>query len=103
MMKNPKKPAKPNPDDVEKFIGSAKTAAADAAPSRALNRKKKGIPAEGVFRATIDLPVSVHDALKLRSVQERPRKTMRDLILHAVEHTYGIKPKTSRRARGQTK
>ena len=59
--------------NVEEFIGGAKTAA--AAPAKGKARKKKGLPAEGVVRATYDLPASVHEALKIRAVQESSTRT----------------------------
>ena len=95
MKKTPPKPKAPSPADVEKFIGGAKTAVADSAPAR--GRKKKGLPAEGVVRATIDLPLSVHEELKIRGIQEKPRKTMKELVLAALEKTYGIKSKAPKR------
>ena len=64
--------------NVEEFIGGAKTAAVDAAPANGKARKKKGLPAEGVVRATYDLPASVHEALKIRAVQEK--RSMRELF-----------------------
>lgn len=94
-MKSPPKPKKPNPADVEDFIGGAKTAVADSAPAKA--RKKKGLPAEGVVRATFDFPISVHEALRIRGIQARPRRSMRELVLAALEQTYGIKPTSSKR------
>ena len=81
--------------NVAEFIGGAKTAAADAAQAKGKARKKKGLPAEGVVRATYDLPASVHEALKIRAVQEK--HSMRDLLLQAVEETFGIRAKAPRK------
>ena len=93
MMKEPQRLPKAGLN-VEEFIGGAKTAAA-AAPAKGKTRKKKGLPAEGVVRATYDLPASVHEALKIRAVQEK--RSMRDLLLQAVEETFGILAKAPRK------
>ena len=96
MMKEPQRLPKAGLN-VEEFIGGAKTAAAaaDATPAKGKARKKKGLPAEGVVRATYDLPASVHEALKIRAVQEK--RSMRDLLLQAVEETFGIRAKAPRK------
>ena len=94
MMKEPQRLPKAGLN-VEEFIGGAKTAAADATPAKGKARKKKGLPAEGVVRATYDLPDSVHEALKIRAVQEK--RSMRDLLLQAVEETFGIWAKAPRK------
>lgn len=89
-MKTPPKPKAAGGLGIEEFIGGAKTAVSDSAAVRS-SKKKTGLPAEGVIRATIDLPISVHEALKIRGIQGRPKKTMRQLVLEAVEQAYGIK------------
>ena len=94
MMKEPQRLPKAGLN-VAEFIGGAKTAAADAAPANGKARKKKGLPAEGVVRATYDLPASVHEAFKIRAVQEK--RSMRDLLLQAVEETFGIQAKAPRK------
>ena len=94
MMKEPQRLPKAGLN-VEEFIGGAKTAAADATPAKGKARKKKGLPAEGVVRATYDLPAYVHEALKIRAVQEK--RSMRDLLLQAVEETFGIWAKAPRK------
>ena len=91
-MKEPQRPPKTGLN-IEAFIGGAKTAAADAVPVNGTARKRKGLPAEGVVRATYDLPASVHEALKMRAVQEK--RSMRNLLLQAIEGTFGIRAKSN--------
>ena len=85
-MKEPLRPPTPRLN-VDAFIDRAETA-----PANGKTRKKKGLPAEEVVRATYDLPASVHEALKIRAVQEK--RSMRDLLLQAVAGTFGIRANT---------
>ena len=93
-MKDPQRPPKTGLN-VEAFIGGATTAVTDAAPGTGPVKKKRGLPAEGVVRATYDFPVSVHEALKMRAVHEK--RSMRALLLQAVEGTFGIRATAPRR------
>ncbi len=84
-MKTPQKPK----FDANSFIGGAATM--KGADSNTAARQKKVVPPAGTIRATYNFPKSVHKTLKLRAVEED--KTMLEMVLNAIEQTYGIKSK----------
>lgn len=81
-----------NLDELDRIVGNARTVSSGAdVPPKPKKRSKKPRaarssrakpPAEGMQRATFDLPASFHERLKFAAVQEK--RPMRDLVEDAL-------------------
>ena len=69
--------------DTSKFIGHA-------SDGQSLKEQKKVVLKEATKRLTLDIPTSVHRALRVKGASSDPKRTFLDLTLEAYKKTFDI-------------